>query len=332
MNKYLCIDTNIFIQCCLLEQEGDDIGALNKLSDLLNQGTIQLLLPEVVEIEFFRRLADKTVVMQRQIDKLKEIVGKDQELDKKFKNDILGHLTKVMDIRLENKLNVEEKIRKIFSHENTIKEGLKITPDLIVDAFKYHLSGMKPYKKTSANQQVLQADCLIVKSLNKFLQGRSDFKLYLCSLNDQDFADESSVSKEVKIENPPIHPEIKSHFHHIEYRRNLLNLLNEEFGASFSLESISKLEEQAINIQSIADSAFSNFQIPIIPQFNIPEIPTVDFPKIPEIQIPVFPKFDIPTIPEFRIPTMPRIDYPIPFIAESEGENTVDNSSDDSII
>lgn len=244
MEKYLSIDTNIFIQCCLLEEEGDDIGALNKLQELLDNNSTKLLLPEVVELEFYKKLTHKTSVIQKQIDKYKEAVAKDGELDKKVKADIIENLRRIMEDRLKNKTDVENKIQGIFSHSNTIKAGLEITPELLARSYKYHLGGRKPYK--AADRASLQPDCIIIQSLSDFLKGRMDYELYFCSLNESDFAEETKPTEETKNDNPPIHPDIKSIFHHIEYRKNLLDLLNEKFGAEFPKESIDKLQEKAV--------------------------------------------------------------------------------------
>ena len=58
--KYLCIDTNIFIQCCVLELEGgDDINSLKDLIKLLDDNKVKLLLPEIIEVEFDRKIDEK---------------------------------------------------------------------------------------------------------------------------------------------------------------------------------------------------------------------------------------------------------------------------------
>jgi hypothetical protein len=54
--KYLLIDTDVYIQCAVLEYEGDDIKAIETLLEMLNKGKVKLLLPEVVKIEFYRVL------------------------------------------------------------------------------------------------------------------------------------------------------------------------------------------------------------------------------------------------------------------------------------
>ena len=230
MDKYLCIDTNIFIQCCLLEEEGDDIGALDKLMELLEGGSVKLLLPEVVLLEFYKRLSEKTDVMQKQIDNHKKSVGEDSSLDNKFKTDIIDSLRTVMEKRIQNKDMVKKKIGGIFSHANTLKDDLKITADLIARAYKYNLNGKKPFKKMhNSNTFQIQADCLIIESLSTFLYGKDNYELYFCSLNDSDFTDDSVLSNTIKPVSFKIHPDIKKEFHHIEYRKNLLDLLNEKF-------------------------------------------------------------------------------------------------------
>src|SRR3989338_3510689 len=138
MKKYICIDTNIYIQCCLLEIEGDDINALNDLHKLLNNNRLYLLLPDVIELEFYRRLKEKTEELVDSINRHKGSIGEDVSLNKKITKDLIGKLNEVIEERRKTKIKVEGEIQKIFTHKNTIK--LPLTAELLVDGYKYFLS------------------------------------------------------------------------------------------------------------------------------------------------------------------------------------------------
>lgn len=243
VEKYLCVDTNIFIQCCLLElQTGDDIGAVSKLLELLENNSLKLLLPEVISIEFKRKIQEKTQRLTRQIDTYKRQVGKDGELDDKVKVDIDKKLDEVIDSRVTNRREVEKKIDSLFSHHNT--QQLLITPEVLVEAYRSSLSGKKPHNPDFEKNQFVQPDTLIVQILKKTLYGRKDYELYLCSNNKHDFAAEEKG--EVARDNPRIHADIAREFHHIEYRTNLLKLLNDKFETDFPEDSIEQLESKQI--------------------------------------------------------------------------------------
>lgn len=241
MIKYLCIDTNIFIQCCLLEiKEGDDFQAIDALLKSLNEGSLKLLLPEVVDLEFYRKLEEKTEKIQKQINKYKEEINKDNELDEKVRKDIIESLCEIIEVRLTNKEKVKEKVKEIFSHRNTIKSGLEITPESLVESYKHFLIREKPCKKDT--KYLIEADCLIIQILKTFFKDKSDYEFYFCSLNSSDFVEEN-ISDKVKNENPLMHKDISKHFNHIEYRANVLTLLKEKFNAEISSALIGKFDE-----------------------------------------------------------------------------------------
>ena len=236
--KYLCVDTNIFIQCCLLEIDGDDLGVLNNLHKLLNEGKVKLLLPEVIRLEFYRVLDEKINSLVNQIGKHKGNINSDS-FDKKIKKDLIIKL----DEYTEQKKQVAEKVKKevesIFSHANTIQKGLEITPDVLVGGYKMFLKGVKPLKQSvpEKREMVFQQDCMIIESLKEFLKDKPSYKFYFCSQNKSDFSKNSSRGK---IE---IHKDISEHFAHIKYYENLGEFLNKEMKTKLSRETIDKLKD-----------------------------------------------------------------------------------------
>lgn len=246
--KYLCIDTNIYVQCCLLELEGDDINALTKLHTLLNKSKIKLLLPEIVELEFYRVLESKSIILKKKVGSYKEVINKDGSLDKKIKNDLINKLGECINEREKNKEKVKKEIREIFSNEvGIIKDELKIKPEHIVDAYKLFLAGKKPSK---SNNQVVQADCLIIEILADYFKDKKGYELFFCSRNKEDFA--LILGKEDK--KIKIHPEISKRFKHIEYYTNLYQLLNDKFKAKYSKKLIKELEKKTPELYSYSPS------------------------------------------------------------------------------
>ena len=135
-------------------------------------------------------------------------------------------------------------LRKIFSHKNTIKKELVLTPEIFINAFKYSFHRKKPYKITESES--IQSDCLITETTRKYLFRKKDYVLYLCSDNTSDFAKKSAES--IKAESAKkvyeISEDIKEHFKNIEYYTNLLGLLRKVFKIKISPQSIDEYNKQ----------------------------------------------------------------------------------------
>ncbi len=232
--KYLFIDTNIYIQCCLLELEGDDLNTLKELHDLLDRQKIKLLLPEVVELELERGLENKIEGLKLKIGKIKELINKDN-FDKRVKADLVKKLNDCIKDREKNTKRVKEELQKIFASRNTIK--IKIIQNNLLNSYRMFLLGKKPYNSKLKGE--IQPDCIIIDLLQKFFQ-KKDYKLYFCSQNKDDFTQNPNK----KGINLVIHKDISEKFEHIKYYQNLFELLNSEFSGKYSQKSIEKLKEK----------------------------------------------------------------------------------------
>lgn len=235
--KYLFIDTNIYIQCCLLELEGDDLEALNKLHKLLEKNKVKLLLPEVVELELYNVLEKRITGLKNNIGKYKENINKGI-LDKKIKTDLIEKIDECVNDREKNTEKVRAKLDEIFKNKKfTVKKDLIIKESYLVNAYKLFLSGKKPFKEKQSG--VIQPDCVIIETLVSYFQDIKKYELFFCSSNKSDF-----VKNPNSIEELIIHDDIVRRFKHIKYYGNLYELLNEEFGGDYSEDSINKLEEK----------------------------------------------------------------------------------------
>ncbi len=236
MTKYLCVDTNILIQTCLLEiEEGDDIDVLKKLHKLLDDDILILLLPEVVKLEFDKLLKRRANELRNKIGEYKKQVNEDN-FHQKIKNDINLSLEDVLKKREVNTEKVTKEIDDIFNHKNTKK--LELTPKIFTDSYKYYLSGKKPYNEKKGF--LVSSDSLIIQTLEDFFESKNDYELYFCSNNVDDFSNEKSKSL-VNSSDVKIHKDIEERFKHIEYFRTLFDLIN-KFGGEYSPESIEKFK------------------------------------------------------------------------------------------
>jgi len=255
--KYIFIDTNVFIQCCLLELEGDDLNSLKELNKLLDNNNTKLLLPEALELEFYKALNYKSKNLRNKIGKYKAQIEKDGKgkiIDEKVKNDIIAKLDECIQGRDENTKNVKKEIKKIFSHKNSIRILLDI--EIFIRSYKYFLSGQKPYNVRE--KSVIQVDCIILESLRKFLDKKKNYELYFCSNNTSDFAENIGNEKF------NIHKEIKEKFPRCKtliYGKNLFRLLKDNFNAKYTAKSIEKLDkvDTSVFISPSYSDAFSHF-------------------------------------------------------------------------
>jgi len=237
--KYLCVDTSIFVQCSLLQIEGDDINVLKDLWDILERNKVVLLLPEVIELELDKVLRDETASLKQAIGERKGLIGQKEEgLDKRIIEDLKSKMDEVVKERESNSGTVKKEIKRIFSHKSTIK--IKLTNDILLESIKSMIAGKKPMKKSIKG---IDSDTLIIQSLKTFLSSKDSYELYFCSQNHIDFGD-SSPKDVVNSSIIAIHPDIGSNFESILYYTNLLTLLNEKFDKKYGPDEIKKAEKK----------------------------------------------------------------------------------------
>lgn len=253
--KYLFIDTNIYIQCCLLELEGDNLDTLNDLEKLLEKNKVKLLLPEVVELEFYKVLENKFSELKKKIGLYGTSIKNDKSFDEKIREDLVRKLEECVKDREKNTEKVKEKMEGIFGNKKfTIKKDLAIKEKYLLNAYKSFLSGEKPSKEGAGT---IQPDCVIIETLASYFQGTGKYELFFCSANKWDFAQNPKAENSFSI-----HKDIAKRFKNIKYYVNLFELLNAEFGGQYSKESIEKIKEKEaeVYIYSPSVSALGNIR------------------------------------------------------------------------
>lgn len=268
--KYICVDTNNYIQCCLLELEGDTLDALKGLYETIEKGEAVLLLPEVIELEFYKVISSKTNKMKKQIGLVEEFVNKNGELDEKIKKDLTEKISICLKEREKNSKDVQEQMKKLFALPNTVR--IQLTDSIFIDGYKTFLSGKKPAK---LDEKIpIQADTLIVKSLEHYLRDKKDYELYIASGNIEDFANKKpekiSITGEVIL-----HSDISDLFIKVGYFTNIVELLKQIFKKNYSEQDIEKFKEKDMNLTYEIDS--SNNDNLVSPSFS------VDSPETTEV-------------------------------------------------
>lgn len=254
MKTYLCIDTNIFIQCCLLQIEGDDINALKSLKEVLDADSVTLLLPEVVQIEFEKKLPKTIIDLEAQMALMKEYIARNSGMGKKVIHELCQKMDSIVENRKDNTDNVRNEISEIFSHKNTKK--IPLTSKIILEATRHVLMAKKP---SNDQNWVINADVLLINSVKDYLKKETDYNLYFVSSNYKDFSNSEKDSSTDTV--LLIHNDIGKMFHHIEYYRLLLKLLTDKFGKTYTSEDITK-EEQKFKITESQTSTTSDLLNP----------------------------------------------------------------------
>lgn len=248
MEKYLLIDTNIFVQCSLLEEEGDDFEVVKKLLKLMDESKLILLLPEVIELEFEKVLIQKSEKLRSKVGQYIKSVERDNDFDSRIKHDLMEKMDDLLKERVKYSERTGVMVRKIFGHKNTVH--LAVESEMMVEAYKYFLSNEKPFRPVKGI--VIQPDCLIIESAKNYFSSKDNYVLYFCSLNKRDFA-ENEKSDPLELAKS-----IKKKFVNITYYLNLGDLLKEKFQIKLSPEAVSKLSNENFQKEALTMSSYSS--------------------------------------------------------------------------
>lgn len=202
--KYLFIDTNNFVSCALLYKEGLTLEAIDKLKHILISNKAKLLLPEIVEIEFFRVVDDSFIILKEHVSKLKKSLEND--FPTYLESDRKEFMKAAEDILRKREISsnvAKTKIPDIFSGANIVK--IPLTPEIFLNAIKRALSGKKPYKykvcpECNEIKNLINNDSLIFESIiSKIRELGKSVELIFCSGNTHDFAQQDKKG---------LHPEL----------------------------------------------------------------------------------------------------------------------------
>jgi len=257
--KQIFIDTNILIFCALMTKEGHDSEIISSLTELLTRGKAEIILPEVVELEYYRKNNEVFNQVKSSISRLRDEINKLTfpnyiGAEKKL---IIEYLTQLIDDRESNKLNVTAALDNLFKHSNVKK--IALTPEIVLNAYRRSARGLKPFNIKNTFQGV-NADCLIVESIKKYYENNKTDELFFCSNNTSDFA---------LIEDPngacALHPDIKKDISfEVTYYSSLVDLLKNKF----------QVELKEIEVAHYAETMKiynDSFTIPIRSTIKLPE-------------------------------------------------------------
>ncbi len=257
--KFVVIDTDIYLNCALINEPGHDSQVLSQLEMALKTHEAILLLPEVIELEFLNRQKQALERMRERVNTAKQSIKDINFLSNLSKDrgelpeikELLRTADEVVETRQQNLAEVSHLLGDMFS--SPIVKRLSLTPDIMVRGYKRALARRRPASAASAQSQ-LDADCMIIETLLGFFEhhyfehNHSKEKssapniLLFCSANKEHFAYSDDNGKGYVI-----HPDISLDFTKYDvcviYYSSLVELINQEFTGAIDEEEALKYRQ-----------------------------------------------------------------------------------------
>ena len=243
--KFLFIDTNNFMACALLTESGHTPQTIDQLISLLDGDQIKLVLPEIVEIEFFREVDLELSKIAKHISQLKDVIDKNfPTYLKPDKDQFIKSAQDIYSKREASSKAAKAKLTSLFGRKNVIKTPLSAT--IFIDAYKRAMLGKKPAKtkycsECGAIKQRIDADCMIFESILSIKAEFENNELIFCSANKDDFA-----VHDKKQEKHFLHPDLVASFSkktEVKYYIKLLDALKAEFNKTVNREEKEKINK-----------------------------------------------------------------------------------------
>ncbi len=191
---HIAIDTNIYLFCALLTKNQHNPGILEEFVDLLDRNNVTLLVPEVVEIEFYRKLDEVFEEIKAGINSYKKIFRDEfPPYLNEDKQKMLGEIDGLIKTRVKSLGKAKILFERLLSHANTRR--LELTETTMLNAFKRELRGIKPYNRKNEGKKKVDYDCLIVELIIKYCKENDIDELIICTDNISDFAEYNEETK-----------------------------------------------------------------------------------------------------------------------------------------
>ncbi len=253
--EYLFIDSNNFISCALLEEITHSPELIDKLFEVIASNNIKLLLPEIIEIELYRKVDSTYFQIEKAVKGfIKRLSSDFPSLLNKDKGDFIKAAEDILKNRTAAKTRAMAKISSLFDSSNVIR--IKLNSEIMINAFKRALSGRKPYKYSYCVEckelsNLFDSDCLIFESLLhqlSELNGRA--KLVFCSDNINDFAEFDKKMKSHVLFHDLLNDLPKGIS--VKYYRHFAEALNSEYSAKIKKTDIREIENisKSISLQN----------------------------------------------------------------------------------
>lgn len=297
-DKYVLIDSNIYIDLCFIDIDITDSRVLEELENLLNKRKFFLLLPEVVLLEFEKKFNKKINEIKANIGNVKAVINKglliknhkkglniNIKIDsRKVQDSLTSALDKAQKDTFKEIASVKQRINKIFKHAQTIQKGLELNPAIIVEGYKMFLNGNKPFKELQRGGNI-QPDALIIASAAHYLKSKK-YELFFSTGNFRDFCENPDVKDKKKL---ILDANIKKYIRNIKYYYQPLEMLKNNFAANYQNKIIKEFEEQRVQSielpvgSEVLSSINFGANSPSLGQLNISGVPASIYATEPSV-------------------------------------------------
>lgn len=265
--KYIFLDTNIYIVSAISTQSEHKIESLEKLKHPLKAKKAELLVPEIVKIEFERKVNDLNQNIKTALEKLEETIKKSKFHELPILEEEKIKLSKtVKDIRYEKENKSErmtKEIKELFSSID-VKE-IPLDSDIFMKAYIRCIKRERPFKSRDINKlendfNIMQgvswlSDSLIVESIIRACERMNKDKdsLIFCSNNIEDFAS-PGTDQSTHILHKDIQKDIPVE---IKFYRYLPDMLKSEFKETVSKKTLEEARNLSSHIAEVYAKGYS---------------------------------------------------------------------------
>ena len=249
-SKVVFIDANRYVSC-VEKNKGDkfdDYGKemLDSLTELLDEGRITLLLPEVIEKEIEVRINEKFETFKSSLAPFREAKKNFPEWMQSSYEKSLKMIDKAIE---KEKKDIKKKLLELFGHKNTIR--ISLTTLLLNNGMKRAALRKSPGKKINNEKKswfLKDIDCVAVESCLQWLSKRRKKKEFIICSSDPDYRENENslnLSEEIKTDFDNV-PSVSSS----SYYSQLGKMMNEKFEGDIESAQIDKNESESSSSQS----------------------------------------------------------------------------------
>ena len=243
--KYLFIDTNNFMACALLTELDHTPQTIGHLIDLLRKDQAKLILPEIVEIEFFREVELELLKKKKSIESFKSLLGSI------FPTHLMPDKAQFIKYvrQIYSKINASSQAAKanielLFNLNSVIK--IPLSYEIFIRAYRRALSRQKPSKSTYCPEcgeikHRFDDDCMVFESILSMKDELENNELIFCSANKKHFALHNK-----KQDKHFLHPDLAASFSQkteVRYYIKLADALKAEFKKDINREEKAKINK-----------------------------------------------------------------------------------------
>ncbi|MCK5061930.1 DUF4935 domain-containing protein [Candidatus Parcubacteria bacterium] len=243
--KIVFIDTNIYINCAYEEFEDLNLDVLDKIIENLDSDKMILVLPEIIKSEVLVNLKNRFDKIKKAIPDSFSSISFKKELENNKSKTVSKLISKskkyfIKEFEKSNKSTIDI-IQKVITHKNT--NIVPLTDQLVLRGINRSLLKKAPYSKME-KAYTKDCDCIAFETLKQYLTKLKNSKKYSCIIcsDDSDYfknIKENKLSEDIILEVEKLSGKI------IGYN-NPLEMLKNEFEATYSEEEVEKFKEEGV--------------------------------------------------------------------------------------